>query len=68
LVEPLDGRFEEAVYLVGASELKQGAEDLGRAEGGSDGRERRGVQVVDEHSESEEGVRKVQNTRSRGRG
>lgn len=68
LVESLDGRLEEAVYLVGAGKLKEGAKNLGRAKGRSDGWERRGVQVVDEDSESEKCVGEVQNTRSRGRG
>lgn len=59
-MEALDDGFEEAVDAVGAGELEEGAENLGGAEGVGGGRQRGGVEVVDESAEGEEGVREVE--------
>ena len=47
-METFDHCFEEAIDFIGSRELEEGAEDLGRAEGGGGGREGRGVEVVKE--------------------
>ncbi len=67
-MEPLDGRFEETVELVGAGELEEGAEDLWGAERGGWGWEGGGVEVVDEGLEGEVGVGEVEGSGAGGWG
>ena len=47
-MEAFDDCFEEPVDFVGARELQEGAEDLGRAEGGGGRGERGCVEEVEE--------------------
>jgi hypothetical protein len=59
LMEAFHDCFEEAVDLVWASELEEGAENLRGAERGSDWRKGRRIEVVDKDFEGEDGVWKV---------
>jgi hypothetical protein len=60
LVEAFDCCFEEAVDLVGASELEEGAEDLGSAEGCAWWGDCGGVEVLDEDLEGENCVWEIE--------
>jgi hypothetical protein len=67
-VQALDDCLEEAVDAVGAGDLEEAAEDLGRAERRGGGREGRGVEEVEERLEGEVGVGEVEAARPAVRG